>query len=157
MLFGAGLPLASIRIRLWRAVFPPLVLAALFTVATQLAFDSGTIIAFTYPLLALVLAIVATLTIVLLGEAFERQHARDIFARFVPPDVVDEVLARTDDDFRLGGVERDCTVLFSDLRGFTSFWRDAARGEGDRGRQLLPQRDDRGDPRRGGHADRLHG
>jgi adenylate cyclase len=27
----------------------------------------------------------------------------------VPPDVVDEVLARTDDDFRLGGVERDCT------------------------------------------------
>jgi adenylate cyclase len=59
--------------------------------------------------------------VVLLGEAFERQHARDIFARFVPPDVVDEVLARTDDDFRLGGAERDCTVLFTDLRGFTSF------------------------------------
>ena len=31
------------------------------------------------------------------------------------------MLARTDENLRLGAVERDCTVLFSDLRGFTSF------------------------------------
>jgi adenylate cyclase len=121
VLFGLVAPLSSIRIRVWYALLVSLALAALFTLATQIAFDDGTIISYTYPLLTLVLAIIATLAVVLLGEAFERQHARDIFARFVPPDVVDEVLARTDDDFRLGGAERDCTVLFTDLRGFTSF------------------------------------
>src|SRR5260370_30322915 len=42
-------------------------------------------------------------------------------SRFVAAGVVDEVLASTDENLRLGGVERDCTVLFSDLRGFTTF------------------------------------
>ncbi len=64
---------------------------------------------------------IGTLAVVYLGEAFERQYARATFARFVPPGVVDEVLSSTDDDLRLAGVERVCTVMFSDLRGFTQF------------------------------------
>jgi adenylate cyclase len=51
----------------------------------------------------------------------ERQHVRDLFSRFVPEPVVDEVLRRTDVDLRLRGVRLDGTVLFSDLRSFTPF------------------------------------
>jgi adenylate cyclase len=51
----------------------------------------------------------------------ERERVRDIFSRFVPEQVVDEVLRRTDDDLRLGGVRLEGTVMFSDLRDFTGF------------------------------------
>jgi adenylate cyclase len=44
-----------------------------------------------------------------------------LFSRFVPDSVVDQVLDQADDDLRLGGVQREGTVMFSDLRGFTSF------------------------------------
>ena len=39
----------------------------------------------------------------------------------MPETVVDQVLARTDADLRLGGVSLESTVMFTDLRGFTTF------------------------------------
>jgi adenylate cyclase len=51
----------------------------------------------------------------------ERERVRGVFSRFVPEHVVEEVLERTDDDLRLGGSRDVGTVMFTDLRGFTSF------------------------------------
>jgi adenylate cyclase len=51
----------------------------------------------------------------------ERARVHDVFSRFLPEHVVDDVLARTDDDLRLGGVRTAGTVMFTDLRGFTAF------------------------------------
>ena len=51
----------------------------------------------------------------------ERARVHDVFSRFLPEHVVDDVMARTDDDLRLGGVRTVGTVMFTDLRGFTSF------------------------------------
>jgi adenylate cyclase len=121
VLLGALTPLSSLRVRPWRALLDAVAAAVLFTVVTQLAFNNGWIVSYVYPLLALALGTLGTLAILYLSEAIERQRTHDVFSRFVPADVVDQVMARTDENLRLGAVERDCTVLFSDLRGFTSF------------------------------------
>ena len=56
------------------------------------------------------------LAVALVLDAFERERIRDLFSRFVPESVVGEVLAKADEDLRLGGERREVTVLFSDIR-----------------------------------------
>ena len=73
-----------------------------------------------YPLAALLLASFGALVFHYVTTAFERERTRDLFARFVPENVVDEVISCAD-GLRLGGVERQVTVMFTDIRGFTSF------------------------------------
>ena len=112
------------RLRPLRGAVFGLAAAALFLVATQLAFDAGLIVSVLYPLIALILGVVGALAVSVAVGAFERERVRDLFARFVPEAVVDDVLARVDDELRLGGERRVVTVLFSDIRGFTSYSED---------------------------------
>ena len=80
------------------------------------------------------LSVLGTLVVVYFTEIRERRRLRDSFGRFVPPPVVDAVIERADDDQGLPGVRREGTVLFCDLRGFTSV---AERLEADRVIELL--------------------
>ena len=93
----------------------------LFAAAAYAAFRSGWIVPVVAPLSALAVSATAVLAVLVVHEAVERRRVRDLFSRFVPERVVDEVIDHTDDELRLGGVRRECTVLFSDLRGFTTY------------------------------------
>jgi adenylate cyclase len=120
VLLGVAVPLVSLRLGPVTATAVAVALGALFAVAVQLAFDAGRVVSFVYPLGSLVLSAGGSLAVQLMTEALERIRTRDLFARFVPENVVDEVL-KSADGLRLGGVQREGTVMFTDLRGFTSF------------------------------------
>jgi adenylate cyclase len=120
VLLGMVAPVAGLRLSPIPSIAIALVLAGVFVVATQLAFNGGTILALVYPLGALVVSAVGALAIHYVTTAFERERVRDLFGRFVPESVVGEVLEQAE-GARLGGVSREATVMFSDLRGFTSF------------------------------------
>jgi adenylate cyclase len=129
ILLGMLPAVASTRLR---ALYTPLVAVAiggLFAVGAQLAFDHGRVLVFTYPLLALSLSAIGCIVVWYVLEAFERALTRDVFARFVPETVVDQVLARTGGELRLGGEKVFGTAMFTDLRGFTTFSEGMAADE----------------------------
>ena len=123
LLFAVWVPLTAVRIesRIWLTIGAGLASGIIYLVLSQLLFDAGAVLPVVAPMLALAVAIIGTIAVQYTVEAFERQRVRDTFARFVPAGVVDQVMESTGGDLRSGAVRRECTVLFSDLRGFTTF------------------------------------
>jgi adenylate cyclase len=104
-----------------RAFLLTVALAAGFAAAVQFAFNHGRIVGFVYPLVALVLSAIGSLAVSYLMTAFERERTRNAFERFVPEEVVNQVLLHTDEGLRLGGARVFGTCMFTDQRGSTQF------------------------------------
>ncbi len=103
-----------------RAAGLTLLAAGLYLGFAQLSWNAGRIVPVVYPLLGLTLSGVGSLGAQYIYSAFDRQRTRDTFARFVGEPVVGQVLAQAD-GLKLGGKREEVTVLFSDIRGFTTF------------------------------------
>ena len=126
MLLGFACPLLALRFGAPVTLGGAIAIGAGYALAVQIAFNSGVILPFVAPIIALlvgaVAAVMTVLSLDLSAAAFGRERVRDVFARFVPPSVVDEVLASSvDDDLRLAGERLQATIVTCDIRDFTAF------------------------------------
>jgi adenylate cyclase len=83
------------------------------------AFDRGQLVNLVYPLLAVWLSYVGVATYYVVFEERHTRFLRGAMGRYLSPSVMDEIVRRPE-TLRLGGEKREMTVLFSDIRGFTS-------------------------------------
>lgn len=116
--------LATLRGPPWRALLQALLAGALGAVALlaggQLAFDGGWIVPLATPLTALALGTVGAVALTYAVEVRARRHLRGEFERFAPAPVVDRLLDEHATSPRLASRRTEATVMFCDLRGFTS-------------------------------------
>jgi adenylate cyclase len=72
-----------------------------------------------YPLLVLVLNFVLLTVFKFWREERQRRFIHSAFAHYLSPKVVDQIVA-SPDKLNLSGEEREISILFSDIRGFTT-------------------------------------
>jgi len=90
-----------------------------YTWLTVAAFKSGTWLTLVEPLAAGGLALFFGTAYQYFVEGREKRQVAKLFGRYVSRDVYSQLMANPD-QAELGGKRRDMTVLFSDIRGFTT-------------------------------------
>ncbi len=103
----------------WAAVGAAVLLAAGLAAGETWMFGRGLWLPLVDPLSALAVATVGGLAYQYAVEGREKRRVKRLFSRYVSKDVYQQLLA-SPDEVRLGGARRHMTVLFADIRGFTS-------------------------------------
>src|SRR5215467_8766208 len=96
-----------------------IVVAALIGASWYLFSQYNLLIDFTYPLMASGFVYLTLIFVNYFKEQKQRQQIRAAFGFYLSPALVEQ-LARSPEKLVLGGEERRMTVLFSDVRGFTT-------------------------------------
>lgn len=117
---GAVSALALPRLNLRWGILVALGLGIAYALSTWALFDRGWVLAVLNPLILVALLYVVSLAHRVTSEALARRDVRELFGRYISPEVAAELIERGDrGEIRLGGELRPITILFADLRGFT--------------------------------------
>jgi len=106
----------------------PLWMSVLFTVLMGLGyvlfaferFNSGRVLNFVYPSMALIIAFIGALGLRYFGETRQRRRVTALFSQYVPEAVAKRLVDEDRASLAAEGERLDMTVLFCDLRGFTA-------------------------------------
>src|ERR1700757_5387501 len=124
--FGAAL-LLGILVIVFAPMFGPVTLVAVGALFATLLVGTSwyfyqyqrQLIDFTYPLLSTTAIYLTLIFTSFVREQRQRKQIRGAFAQYMSPALVEQ-LAQSPEKLVLGGEEREMTIMFSDVRGFTS-------------------------------------
>ena len=102
---------------IWSFVAALSAILILFVVITLLFDSYAYILNFTLPALGVVLSFVSIVVYRAMTEERDKRRIKEMFEKYVSPKVVEEILEHPPE---LGGVDKELTVFFSDIRGFTT-------------------------------------
>ena len=111
---------AVLRLGVWPGLAVSSIVAALAGGGVVAAFAKGLWLPMVQPSAALALAAFGGVSYQYLVEGREKRQVKKLFARYVSKDVFDQLMADPS-RAQLGGQRREMTVLFTDIRGFTTF------------------------------------
>ncbi len=105
------------------AIFSVVLAAAVTGTLVWLFVEHGVVLNLAYPLLMVGGMYIAMAVTHGSAEEAQARFIRESFAQFVPPDVVNEMI-EDPEGFVMGGQRKDISILFSDIRSFTTISED---------------------------------
>lgn len=101
------------------AALSSLGITALVILGTMMAWTNNLILPLASPLLLIALLFTVHMTYGFFIESRGKRQLAQTFGQYIPPELVDEMV-QTSAEFSMEGESREMTVLFSDVRGFTT-------------------------------------
>ena len=109
----------SLAPRLWLAALLSLAAWLVYLLTALAVFGQGLILNLVYPSLAFWLSLMVILAYYYLAESREKRYLRQSFQFYLEGSVIEEII-KDPAKLKLGGQKKEMTVLFSDIRGFTT-------------------------------------
>jgi adenylate cyclase len=111
---------AVLLLPLWASVILTLLVGLAYVVYAFTQFNTGRVMNFVYPSLAVLFSFIGGLGLRYFGETRQRRRVTTLFSQYVPAAVAQRLVEEARASSALVGERLEMTVLFCDLRGFTA-------------------------------------